>query len=67
MVRKSTLMAPLAQVCEEEALRSRFYAWEDEAYYHSVMAALAIERIRENLEALGRPIKATSNVIEETP
>ncbi|WDI32178.1 hypothetical protein PUV54_03100 [Hyphococcus flavus] len=66
MVRKSTLMAPLAQVCEDEALRNRFYAWEAEAYYHSVMAALAIERIRENLEAFGRPVKATGDVTEET-
>jgi len=65
MVRKSTLTAPLAQVCEDEALRNRFYAWEDEAYYHSVMAALAIEFIRENLEAFGRPIKATGDVTEE--
>jgi hypothetical protein len=32
-----------------------FYDWEDTAYFTSVAAGLAIERIRNDLDALGRP------------
>lgn len=60
LVRRQILIVPLAQACKDEAFLSKFYSWEDIAYYHSIMGAFSSDSLRSNLEALGRLDNATT-------
>ena len=57
LVRQNRLSVPLSEACQDEGFLSAYYAWEGNAYYQSVYAAITASRLRADLAALGHPME----------
>lgn len=64
IVRPSVLAVSLTEACKDEAYLQEFYSWEDTAYFTSVAAGLAIERLHNDLDELGRPDRVAAEARE---
>ena len=62
--RDVVITVPLEIACKDKVFVASFYDWEDSAFQTSINAGMIMPRLKEVLDALGRPVEAEK---ETTP